>query len=243
MKIKQADKRTIKRSEITLAAYNPRRISDEARKKLKANLKRVGLLGGIVWNETTGTLVSGHQKLQIIDEVEKYNPQTRENDYQIMVDVVHLSQKEEKEQNVFMNSTTVQGEYDNDLLAALLSENDFDYNLAGLDNADINLIMTDSPLFDIADLNNELISDFDKLEQKTDEERQAANKANIEKIKAAKQITKDKMDDEAQRGDAYFVVSFSDYEAKAYFMETYGFDSSDKYIKGEVLAEKLQENL
>ena len=93
MKVKQAQSITIQRSQINFASYNPRRLSDTAKKKLKANLKRIGLAGGIVWNETTGNLVSGHQRLSIIDEIEKYNPDTHENDYPIRVEVLQLSDK------------------------------------------------------------------------------------------------------------------------------------------------------
>ena len=126
------------RSQITLAAYNPRKISPEARKQLKANLKRVGLMGGIVWNESTGNLVSGHQKVGIMDEVNKYNPNTHENDYTIRVEVVHLSGKEEKEQNLFMNNRAVQGEFDDDMLIQMLG--DIDYQNAGFNDFDMEML-------------------------------------------------------------------------------------------------------
>ena len=187
MKVKQAQSITIQRSQINFASYNPRRLSDTAKKKLKANLKRIGLAGGIVWNETTGNLVSGHQRLSIIDEIEKYNPDTHENDYPIRVEVLQLSDKEEKEQNIFFNSTTAQGEFDNDLLAALIPE--IDYDLAGLDEADINVLIADVPVFDIADYNQAVKDDFRNLEQITDEERLARKEA----VKQAKQETKDRL--------------------------------------------------
>ena len=62
----------IKRSQIKLAAYNPRTITDEARKRLKKGLKKFGLVQPLVWNETTGVLVSGHPRLSILDETYKY---------------------------------------------------------------------------------------------------------------------------------------------------------------------------
>lgn len=106
-KITQPESREIQRSDINFANYNPRKITQEARKNLKSNLKRVGLLGGIVWNEVTGNLVSGHQRISVIDEVNKYNPDTRTNDYLIRVEVVHMDEKTEKEQNIFMNNRSV----------------------------------------------------------------------------------------------------------------------------------------
>lgn len=134
----QAESREVNRSQITLAAYNPRKISEKARKQLKANLKRVGLMGGIVWNESSGNLVSGHQKVGIMDEVNRYNTETHENDYRIRVDVVHLTDKEEKEQNLFMNNKAVQGEFDDDMLIQMLG--DIEYQNAGFDNFDMEML-------------------------------------------------------------------------------------------------------
>ena len=84
-KIKQSETKIVWRSEITPADYNPRKISEEARKQLKANIKKNGIIGGMVWNEQTKNLVSGHQKLSIADEVNKYNPETKDNHYEIKV--------------------------------------------------------------------------------------------------------------------------------------------------------------
>ena len=92
--IKQAPSIELMRSQINFASYNPRKLSDDARKRLKANLKRIGLAGGIVWNETTGNLVSGHQRLSILDEIQRYNTDTKENDYPIRVEVLRLTEKE-----------------------------------------------------------------------------------------------------------------------------------------------------
>lgn len=137
-KITQPESREIQRSDINFANYNPRKITQEARKNLKANLKRVGLLGGIVWNEVTGNLVSGHQRISVIDEVNKYNPDTRTNDYLIRVEVVHMDEKTEKEQNIFMNNRSVQGDFDSDMLKDMLDG--IDYSLAGLNDFDLNML-------------------------------------------------------------------------------------------------------
>lgn len=95
-------------------------------------------MGGIVWNEETGNLVSGHQKVGIMDEVNRYNLDTRENDYMLRVDVVHLDPKTEKEQNLFMNNRAVQGEFDDDLLIRMLDG--IEYENAGFDDFDIELL-------------------------------------------------------------------------------------------------------
>lgn len=46
----------LKRSQIKLADYNPRSISDEGRKQLKRSIKRYGVVGGIVVNKATGNM-------------------------------------------------------------------------------------------------------------------------------------------------------------------------------------------
>lgn len=137
-KIKQAEQRTVKRSEIQFASYNPRVISDDARKKLKKNMQTIGLLGGVVWNMRTGNLVSGHQKVSIMDSVNRYNPETGDNDYEFRVEVVDFDEKTEKEQNLFMNNKAVQGTYDDDMLRSLLSE--IDYVNAGFEDMDLQLL-------------------------------------------------------------------------------------------------------
>lgn len=137
-KIKQAEVREVMRSQIKPAPYNPRRITPEARKLLKENLKRVGLIGGMKWNEQTGNLFSGHQKLSIMDEVNRYNPETHENDYPITVSVVQMDEKTEKEQLLFENNRNAQGEYDDDMLRKMLPGIDFTY--AGFDDFDMQLL-------------------------------------------------------------------------------------------------------
>lgn len=137
-KIKQAEQRTVKRSEINFASYNPRTISDEARKKLKKNLQTVGLLGGVVWNIRSGNLVSGHQKVSIMDAVNRYDAETGANDYEFRVEVVDFDDKTEKEQNLFMNNRAVQGTYDDDMLRELLQG--IDYTNAGFDDTDMQLL-------------------------------------------------------------------------------------------------------
>ncbi len=137
-KIKQAEQRTVKRSEINFASYNPRVISDDARKKLKKNLQTVGLLGGVVWNERTGNLVSGHQKVGIMDAVNRYDAETGNNDYEFRVEVVDFDEKTEKEQNLFMNNKAVQGTYDDDMLRSLLTE--IDYTNAGFEEMDLQIL-------------------------------------------------------------------------------------------------------
>ncbi len=121
----------IKRHQIKNAPYNPRTIKAENKKKLKNNLSEVGLLAPIIWNETTGNVVSGHQRLKILDEL------ATEKDYTLTVSKVKLSEKTEKEQNLFMNNKGAQGEYDLDLLAELYEDDGIDFEKGGFDIPEI----------------------------------------------------------------------------------------------------------
>jgi hypothetical protein len=216
----------VQRSVIRMANYNPRKITEKAQAAIKRNLKSVGLLGGLVWNEHTGNLVSGHQRLTILDILQKYDG-TPATDYLVKVEKVNLDEKTEKEQNIFMNSQSVQGEFDNDILAGLLNE--IDANLAGLDENDINLIIAESPVFDFGD-NEEVKSDIKAMEKPYEERKQM--------IKDMKAAQKEALETKFE-GEPYFTMSFDSFENKAEFLERFGFNPSDKFIKGEIFAEKI----
>lgn len=143
-RIKQAEVRNVMRSEIQFAEYNPRFITEDAYKGLKANLKKRGLMGGIVWNETTGNLVSGHQRVTAMDEVNKYDPENPETDYELRVEVVQLTDTEEKEQNMFMNNPKVQGEFDNNLVREMfLADSSINFKNVGFDDLDMQMMGID----------------------------------------------------------------------------------------------------
>ena len=216
----------IKRSQIVLANYNPRKISEAAKAAIKRNLKSVGLLGGLIWNELTKNLVSGHQRLTALDILQKYDG-TEATDYLVKVEKVQMDLKTETEQNIFMNSQSVQGTFDNDILAGLL--NGIDHVAAGLDDNDINMIIAESPQFDFGS-NEEVKDDIKEMERPYEERKQM-----MKDMKAAqKEAVANKFE-----GDPYFTLSFDSYENKAEFLERYGFVASDKFIKGEIFADRL----
>lgn len=53
------DTETINRSEIKNAPYNPRIMDEKAKKRLKANIQKHGLVAALTWNKRTGNLVGG----------------------------------------------------------------------------------------------------------------------------------------------------------------------------------------
>lgn len=143
-KYQKFEPKTITRAEINFAYYNPRKISESAQEKLKKKLKKIGLLNSLVWNETTGNLVSGHQRLSIIDQLEKTQ------DYSITVDAVKLSEQEEVEANIFFNNTSAMGEWDIEMLQeikATFSELDF--------KSDFGFEKVDLQFFNFPEINEE----------------------------------------------------------------------------------------
>ena len=228
----------LKRSAIRLASYNPRKISEESRKTLKRGIKKFGLVGGIVVNKRTGfTVVSGHQRLSVMDELQKYNPDTKENDYRIRVDVVDMDEKSEKELNILANNPNAQGTWDYDALRELVPE--IDYKDAGLTDADLNMIGCDF-LLQTEDENGiageleSMMSEVNEQHEAEKAQRQLERATKTAHMKEVKQQVKEAAQEQAQDMDAYVMLSFDTWEAKAAFCRRFGYDPYDKFLKGEV---------
>ena len=234
----------LKRSAIRFASYNPRKISEESRKTLKRGIKKFGLVGGIVVNKRTGfTVVSGHQRLSVMDELQKYNPDTHENDYRIRVDVVDMDEKSEKELNILANNPNAQGSWDYDALRELVP--DIDYKDAGLTEADLNMIGCDF-LFQTEEENNiageleSMMSEVNERQEAEKAQRQIERAAKTAHMKDVKQKVKDAAQKQAQDMDAYVMLSFDTWETKAAFCRRFGYDPYDKFLKGEVFSEQVE---
>lgn len=234
----------LKRSQIRLHEQNPRVISDENRKALKRGIKKFGMVGGIVVNKRTGyTLVSGHQRLSVMDELQKYNAETKENDYPIRVDLIDVEEKEEKELLILLNNPSAQGEWEYDALRELIP--DIDYKDAGLTEQDLDIIGVDYNFQ--TEEENAIANELDDLmepvrdEHQADVEQKQAERA--EKgahMKQVKQEVKEAAIKAAANMDAYLMLSFDNWEAKAEFCEKFGFDPEQKFLKGEVFDEKIE---
>lgn len=219
----------INRSDISLANYNPRRISAEARKKLKANIKQNGIIGGLVWNATTGNLVSGHQRLSVLDELNKY-PDT---DYRVKVERIEVDLKKEKELNIFFNNSAVQGEFDYDLLAQIIP--DIDYKDAGLTEEDLQLIGIDFTLQ--TETEQDIASEINSLIAPVQAQKEAEKIAHNKEVKA--QVLNDAQS-KAEDMESYVMISFDSYRTKAAFMQRFGFDEREKFVKGELFENMIE---
>lgn len=235
----------LKRSAIHFADYNPREINDEERKNIKRGIKKFGLLGGIVVNKQTGlTLVQGHQRISIMDELEKYNPETKENDYVVRAEVIDVDLKTEKVINILLNNPNAQGKWNRDKLAQLVTE--VDYKDAGISDADLSLLGLDYMFQteaeqDIANSLGELMQGVEdekqaEREEKTAQrlaEKQAEQAAKIAHMKEVKQEVREAAQKSADNMDAYVMLSFTNIEARNTFLQRFGYPTDSKFIKGE----------
>ena len=138
-KYQKYDTETINRSEIKNAPYNPRIMDDKAKKRLKQNIAKHGLVAALTWNRRTGNLVGGHQRLEQLDSLEK------NKDYELTVCVVDIDEREEAALNVQLNNPSMQGEWDLDKLAMMSEE--FDLDLSddlGFTETDIDFMFEES---------------------------------------------------------------------------------------------------
>ncbi len=120
---KGSETKVIKRSQINLNPCNPKHHTDAEIKQQKANIRKVGLLGGIQWNEATGNLIDGHKRVMSCDLIQGYDG-TPDTDYDIKVEAVDFDDKTEKEQMVFQAKATT-NRIDYNVVASFIDEIDF----------------------------------------------------------------------------------------------------------------------
>jgi hypothetical protein len=235
----------VRRSEIRFSDYNPRTITDEAKKTLKKGIRRYGLLGGIIVNRTTGmTIVSGHQRVAVMDELNKYDAATKENDYRLRVDVIEVSEQDEKQLNILLNNPNAQGQWDYDLMREIIPG--IDCEAAGLTAEDLNIIGVDFTMKTeeesaIADALNEVTAPVDAAKEA--EKQAKAEMTSEQKIAHNKNVKGqilDKAEEKAENMEAYVMLTFDTIKAKASFMERFGFDKEGKFIKGEAFSDMIE---
>ena len=235
MNYNQSQTTEIKRSQINFAPYNPKRHSREAISEQAKNIKRVGILGGIVWNRATGNLISGHKRIMALDTLNKYGG-TPETDYIVKVEAVEMDARTEKEQNVYMDSPSTNTAQSLDLLAELIPQ--IDYKNAGLTEADLDIIGIDY-VFQTEE-QSKIASEFDELMSQTSETKEVSKDESINHIKEMKRKIRDEAEEKAKNIDAYIVVSFDTNKAKESFLHRFGYNKKEKYINGELFSEKIE---
>ena len=144
---------TIPIEKINPARYNPRRDlrpGDSEYEKLKKSIMAFDLVEPLVWNKLSGNLIGGHQRLKILQEL-GYT--------EAVVSVVDLPEHREKALNLALNK--IQGEWDLPCLKGLLEELDtgeFDIEITGFDDKEIENLMTQFHVEDTEDTGAEIQS-------------------------------------------------------------------------------------
>lgn len=179
----------IKLTQIEPADYNPRTITEEARKKLRNSIETFGLVEPIIINVNNNRIVSGHQRYDILLDMlmESDNLAEREFDYLVKDDYGYIfdfnqlqikNEDYEKALNIVLNNTNLMGDYDYEKLGDLLGElefNGFNLEFTGFEefevkgiNAinDISFNGFDDLSEDDLPLNSNTISDIEEEEVK-----------------------------------------------------------------------------
>lgn len=247
MKIKHSETKVVKRSEINLNALNPKRHLEEAIKTQARNIKKVGILGGIVVNDTTHNLLDGHRRLLALDQINKYDG-TPETDYDVKVEVCALSEKEEKEQMTYMAVGNTAA--DLDLIAKYIG--DIDTKDIGLSEAQIKALeqfnITEEDIFNdeskSGTADNSVVDDFFEFlpsatvpvkgsENLTPEEKKA-------KVLEGKQLNKENAERYDERTTAQITLSFKTLENKEVFCEIIGIAPEATITNGEAILSMIQ---
>jgi hypothetical protein len=122
----------IPRTAITDAPYNPRVMSEQARRKLRGVLRRHGLVETLVWNRRTGHLVGGHRRLEELDAASGGQA------YSLGVAAIDVDAQREREINVALNNVQAQGAFDPKKFFALVDAG-ADLEGMGLTKADLEI--------------------------------------------------------------------------------------------------------
>ena len=135
------------------ANYNPRKDlkpGDPDYEKLKHSMHEFGYVDPIIWNQQTGHVVGGHQRLKILQD---------EGIKEAECVVVNLDEEKEKALNIALNK--ISGDWDKDKLALLMTDlqaSDLDISLTGFDEDEISdlLATEDDTHDDDFDIDSEL---------------------------------------------------------------------------------------
>src|SRR5699024_5293756 len=136
------------------ADYNPRKNlqpGDAEYEKLKRSVETFGYVEPIIWNEQTGRIVGGHQRLKVMEDL-GYKE----------IDCVVISIEEDKEKALNVALNKISGAWDEDKLMSLITDlegSDFDVSLTGFEVAELDELFKDSLTDGIED------DDFDVEEE------------------------------------------------------------------------------
>ena len=154
----------VKAEKLIPAGYNPRidlQPDDEEYKSLQKSMDAFGYIEPIIWNEQTGHVVGGHQRLKIL-LAKGYS--------EIEVSRINVSEEKEKLINVALNK--VSGQWDEDKLEDILrdiQDSGNDVLLSGFSQDELDGILKDFENADFMDFFAERSEESPPLSQQPDE--------------------------------------------------------------------------
>lgn len=126
------------------ADYNPRKDlkpGDPEYEKLKRSIEQFGYVEPVIWNEKTGRVVGGHQRLKVLTDM---------GITEVDVVVVDMDTEKEKALNIALNK--ISGEWDTEKLALVIADlqgTDFDVSLTGFDPEELEDLFRDDVKGDV----------------------------------------------------------------------------------------------
>lgn len=234
-KIKTSETTIVKRSQINLNPINPKRHTAESIQLQKRNIRKVGYLGGIVWNRTTGNLIDGHRRVYALDLLNEYPDKT--TDYDLKVEAVELDEKAEKVQLTYM--ATGNTKYDIDLIADYIRDIDeSNFGDLGLSDGELSDILASADdSANVEDFSDFLMDDEQQDETPTTEPTPttsgttASGQADGHIYDVKRQI-QDKLEQSDDFANAYTLLSFDNRDNKIAFFELLGM-KPQRIVKGE----------
>lgn len=208
---------TVQRSQIKEHPRNPRQISEASRKRLKGKMKQVGLVQPLIVNRPTMHLLGGHQRLAIMDGIEKYKDGA--NDYLLDVAIVDLTEAQELEMLVFLNNTSAQGTWDVELLAEINLDAGISFDAMGFDNIDVDLLFDGDARF------SELFKDTQEVKE---------TKTGLAEIKEHRKESMEKMQQDNTINWMFTVVCKNEKE-KTEWLKKMCIPAHEKFISADAL--------
>lgn len=197
----------INRKSIQNAPYNPRQIDHDSKERLRRSLSEHGLVDLPIWNRRTGNLVGGHQRIAQLDVLEG------SKDYDLMVNVIDVDEREEAQLNVQLNNPDLMGDWDFGKLADMAGEFDLSFEDMGFSDMSVDM------MFDGDDRFSALLDNDDVNGAESD----------MAEIKAARQRIRD---DETEKDgiNYYATIVFHDETAKKRFMQAISINTWEQYV-------------
>ena len=209
----------VNRSSIELAYYNPRRISQGNRDRLKHGLSRHSLVVPLTLNKRTGRLVSGHQRLHILDEKHKGA------DYALDIAVIDVPESEEAALNILLNNESAQGEFDTQAVKALAAEFSLDLSDCGFSREDLYIEF---------DLEKEL-----QPEKSSEDKLKIKERRDQEKQEYRDQKASGLTNDSEAKQDYTLSIVFPTNQQAHEFLKHYGFDPTKRIFPHDLFLEAL----